>query len=208
MNRQNRKRAIRLSMLVPLGGALAFAAAGLALAAPAAPKAPAVVYRVTAQLTAAQETPASTASTSAKGRFDALLVRAGPGQSAKVGSLPTGCKVVNPPPRSGRPATITCDNGRLTLPLPKAAGWVLAWRLTFSGLTGPATAAHIHVGVQGHAGPVVIPLCGPCASSVKGVVHVTAAQAAVLLSGGDYANVHTNKNMAGEIRGQIRKAAH
>jgi hypothetical protein len=43
MNRQTRKRAIRVSVLVPLGGALAFAAAGLALAAPTA-LVPAVGY--------------------------------------------------------------------------------------------------------------------------------------------------------------------
>jgi hypothetical protein len=210
MNTQIRTRAIRLSLLVPLAGALAFAATGLALAGAKAPQSATIGIRLTAQLTAAQETPASTGSTSAKGHFDALLVRSGPGQAAKVGSLPNGCKVVNPPRGSGVVSRIVCDNGRLTLPLPKVAGlhWTLAWRLTFSGLTGPGMAAHIHAGAKGNAGLIVIPLCAPCASAVAGVTHVTAAQAAALVQGGDYVNVHTAKNAAGEIRGQIERTVH
>jgi hypothetical protein len=33
------------------------------------------------------------------------------------------------------------------------AGATLVWRLTFSGLTGDAGAAHIHVAARGEAGP-------------------------------------------------------
>lgn len=33
-----------------------------------------------------------------------------------------------------------------------------AWKLSFSKLTGPATAAHIHLGGMGKAGNVVVPL--------------------------------------------------
>ena len=44
------------------------------------------------------------------------------------------------------------------------AGRALTWRLTFSRLTGKAVAAHVHLGRQRVAGPVVIPLCGPCIS--------------------------------------------
>ena len=40
-------------------------------------------------------------------------------------------------------------------------GRTLQWQMTFSGLTGPGTAAHIHVATRGQAGPVVVPLCGP-----------------------------------------------
>ena len=201
---------MRMSVLVALGGAFAFVAAGLALAAPIAPPTAAVGYRLTAQLTAAQEVPAGTGSTSAKGQFNGLLVRTGPGQATKVGALPAGCKVVVPPRGSGIATKIACDNGRLTLPLPKVAGvrWMLAWRLTFSGLSGSATAAHIHLGAQGHAGPVEIPLCGPCVSTVKGTSTVTAAQATALLHGGDYVNVHTADNSGGEIRGQIQRSIH
>ena len=40
----------------------------------------------------------------------------------------------------------------------------LTWKLTFSGLSGAATAAHIHLGAMGKAGNVVVALCGPCKS--------------------------------------------
>src|SRR5262245_14036732 len=40
----------------------------------------------------------------------------------------------------------------------------LTWKLTFSRLSGPATAAHLHLGKKGVAGPVVLPLCGPCST--------------------------------------------
>lgn len=82
-------------------------------------------------------------------------------------------------------------------------GRTLIWRLTFSGLTGKAVAAHIHLGRQRVAGPVAIPLCGPCVSGAHGRVIVTAKVRTALLSGSAYANVHTAKNAAGEIRGQV-----
>src|SRR5579872_3825077 len=109
MKTQTRERTRRLSVLVTVSAVVSLAAAGWAVAAPGALGVPAVGYRLAAQLTAAQEAPASTGAASAKGRFDGLLVRTGPGQAAKVGPLPAGCKVVNPPYRSGLPARIVCD---------------------------------------------------------------------------------------------------
>ena len=82
-------------------------------------------------------------------------------------------------------------------------GAVVNWELTFSGLTGPAGAAHIHTGQTGSAGPVVVPLCGPCQSPASGTANVSPAVLAALQDGGAYANVHTATNQAGEIRGQI-----
>jgi CHRD domain-containing protein len=101
------------------------------------------------------------------------------------------------------------------VPAPKAAaratglftaslsGRSLTWRLTFSRLTGRALAAHIHLGRAGVAGPVAVPLCGPCVSGVHRKVTVTARVRAALLAHGAYVNVHTAKNAAGEIRGQV-----
>src|SRR5690242_11460935 len=79
-------------------------------------------------------------------------------------------------------------------PAPKAAhgsglfsatlsGRTLTWRLTFSRLSGKAIAAHIHLGRQHVAGPVVVPLCGPCVSGVHGKVTVTAKFRSSLLAG-------------------------
>jgi CHRD domain len=83
-------------------------------------------------------------------------------------------------------------------------GRTLTWRLTFSKLSGPATAAHIHAGKAGVSGPVLIPLCGPCKSGQHGTMKVSAMDVRDLSkSGATYVNVHTTKNPNGEIRGQI-----
>ncbi len=82
-------------------------------------------------------------------------------------------------------------------------GTALSWRLSFSRLSGPAVAAHVHLAKPGAAGPVAVPLCGPCASSVRGKATVTRKAANALLDGAAYVNVHTKKNPAGEIRGQV-----
>jgi hypothetical protein len=87
----------------------------------------------------------------------------------------------------------------------KGAGGTLAWRVTFKGLTGAASAAHIHLAKPGVAGPVAVPLCGPCRSGAKGNAKLNARTVRALLGGGAYVNVHTAKNPAGEIRGQVRK---
>jgi hypothetical protein len=81
---------------------------------------------------------------------------------------------------------------------------VITWRLTFSRLTGRAVAAHIHRGAPGRAGPVIVPLCAPCRSGARGQVTVGAAVLNALETGRAYVNVHTRKNQAGEIRGQLR----
>jgi hypothetical protein len=80
---------------------------------------------------------------------------------------------------------------------------VVAWRLTFSRLTGKAVAAHIHSGVRGKAGPVIVPLCAPCRNGASGRATVDASVLGALEAGRTYVNVHTRKNPAGEIRGQI-----
>lgn len=87
---------------------------------------------------------------------------------------------------------------------PVGASSTIAWRLTFRGLTGPAAAAHIHVGPRGKAGPVLAALCAPCKPNARGTVtvHGQAARQA-MLSGGAYVNVHTKRNPIGELRGQI-----
>lgn len=83
------------------------------------------------------------------------------------------------------------------------SGTHLAWKLTFSGLTGAATAAHIHLGGMGKSGNVVVPLCTPCKSGQKGTATISASLLKTIQKHGTYVNVHTAKNPNGEIRGQL-----
>ena len=83
-------------------------------------------------------------------------------------------------------------------------GTKVTWKLTFSHLTGPATAAHIHAGKKGEAGGVIVPLCGPCTSPASGTATVTSAVVKQMEAGTTYVNVHTVKNAGGEIRGQVK----
>ena len=87
------------------------------------------------------------------------------------------------------------------------ASGVIAWRLTFAKLTGRAIAAHIHSGVRGKAGPVIVPLCAPCKSGAHGRATLSASVLAALEAGRTYVNVHTRKNPNGEIRGQLAALA-
>ena len=80
---------------------------------------------------------------------------------------------------------------------------MITWRLTFAKLSGRAIAAHIHSGARGKAGPVIVPLCAPCRSGARGRATVSASVLNALESGASYVNVHTKKNPAGEIRGQL-----
>ena len=94
----------------------------------------------------------------------------------------------------------TAASGAFTATL---TGNTLKWKLSFSKLTGPATAAHIHLGGMGKAGNVVVPLCGPCKSGMTGTATISAALMKDFTKHLLYVNVHTAKNAAGEIRGQL-----
>jgi CHRD domain len=100
-----------------------------------------------------------------------------------------------------RPKGASRASGLFTATL---TGSSLSWRLTFARLTGKAIAAHVHLGRPGVAGPVAVPLCGPCVSGAHGTRKLTVKVRSALLSSGAYVNVHTAKNPAGEIRGQVR----
>ena len=87
-----------------------------------------------------------------------------------------------------------------------AASKKLTWKLTYSGLTGPATAAHFHGPAEaGKNAGVAVAIPGATASPAEGSATLTDAQAADLMAGKYYVNVHTAANPGGEIRGQVTK---
>ena len=113
---------------------------------------------------------------------------------AKV-ALSAGKEVPHP---KGVPSGAT---GKFTATL---KGTTLTWTLTFSHLSGNATAAHVHQAATGKSGPVIIALCGPCKSPVSGSSLVGSAVVTAIKQGQTYVNVHTKKNADGEIRGQLK----
>jgi hypothetical protein len=80
----------------------------------------------------------------------------------------------------------------------------IAWRLTFTRLSGRAIAAHLHLGKYGRSGPIGFTLCRPCRAGVHRTLSVSAKVVAAIKNGAAYVDVHTKKNPRGEIRGQLR----
>ena len=99
-------------------------------------------------------------------------------------------------------ATGALGTGTLTLSSPSRA---LSGSITLDSLS--ATAAHIHDGVAGVNGAVIVPLAETSAGSgtwaVPAGTVLTEAQATAFAAGGLYFNAHSTANPGGEIRGQI-----
>lgn len=103
---------------------------------------------------------------------------------------------------SEMPPNMTRGIGMAEATLDKGTN-VLKYKVTYSGLSGPATAAHFHgPAVAGANAGVVVPFTSP-ATPIEGTATLTPAQAADLMAGKWYANVHTAANPGGEIRGQM-----
>src|SRR5438270_13912824 len=82
----------------------------------------------------------------------------------------------------------------------------LSWDGAYSGLSGPATAGHFHGPAEpGKNAGVVIPITDAKASPFKGTADLTDAQAADLMAGKWYVNIHTDAHKGGELRGQVVK---
>lgn len=102
----------------------------------------------------------------------------------------------------------------------------LSWKGSYSGLSGPPTAAHIHgPAAAGTNARLVfwisdnVGQCsqGECRSNIdaearlltnpfEGSATLTEAQAAELMAGLYYVNIHTNAYPGGELRGQLVKS--
>jgi hypothetical protein len=81
---------------------------------------------------------------------------------------------------------------------------LMVYTVTYAGLSGDATAAHFHGPAEaGSNAGVVVPVKGPLASPIRGEATLTPEQAADLMAGKWYFNIHTNANPGGEIRGQV-----
>ncbi len=125
------------------------------------------------------------------------IVFAGPAFAEKMKASLDG-KSESPPNASAGTGTADIDYD--------AATKKLSWKLTYSGLSGPATAAHFHGPAEAgkNAGvAVAIPNAGT--SPAEGSATLTDAQAADLMAGKYYVNVHTAANPGGEIRVQVTK---
>jgi hypothetical protein len=96
-------------------------------------------------------------------------------------------------------------SGTATLTVNPGLGQI-CYELTVSGIA-PATAAHIHVGAVGVAGPVVVPLDPPTDGASSGCAEVSRELAlAILMSPSNYyVNVHNAEYPAGAVRGQLSK---
>lgn len=101
------------------------------------------------------------------------------------------------------PAVSSDGSGTAELTLNKESN-LLKWKVTYSGLSGPARAAHFHGPAStAQSVGVVLGFTGSVESPIQGEATLTPAQAADILAGKWYVNVHTAKNPGGEIRAQI-----
>ncbi len=81
----------------------------------------------------------------------------------------------------------------------------LTWKVNYKDLSGPAIGAHFHGPADATKNADVAVAIPGAASPMEGSATLTDAQAADLMAGKWYVNVHTDANKDGEIRGQVMK---
>ncbi len=81
---------------------------------------------------------------------------------------------------------------------------MLCYDITTSGL-GKATGAHVHQGMAGQAGAVVVPLETPLGGASKACAKIDPKLAGAIMANPKdyYVNVHSDTHKMGAIRGQL-----
>jgi CHRD domain len=110
----------------------------------------------------------------------------------------------------------TAATGNATVTIPADDQSVVV-DVSYSGLSGPATASHIHSGTAAAPGPVVLPfnppLTSPFTKTLTAADYVAAQGApadfatfvtGLKAGGAGYVNVHTGACKPGEIRGEVQ----
>jgi hypothetical protein len=114
---------------------------------------------------------------------------------ARLRASLSGAAEVPPNDKNGKgeaEVTLNRDTGQLT------------YRVTYSGLSGPATGAHIHgPAAAGANAGIVVPFASP-QSPISGEAKLNPTQVGDVLAGMYYVNVHTAAHPGGEIRGQLQ----
>ena len=101
------------------------------------------------------------------------------------------------------PPNTSAGHGELSAEL-ETTEKVLVYRATYTGLSGPAVAAHFHGPAAPGADAPPVVMVKPD-SPIHGTAILNDAQIAALESGKWYFNVHTQANPKGEIRGQLKR---
>ena len=123
----------------------------------------------------------------------------------KLHTTMTGAAEVSPTgvPNQGDPDGI----GTATITLNPGTGQV-CWDIQVSGITLPASAAHIHIAPPTAPGPVVVPLSAPDGNGhAAGCTTADRALILAILQSPEnyYVNVHNSDYPAGALRGQLAK---
>jgi hypothetical protein len=144
-----------------------------------------------------EKTMLNTKTTLATLALGAAVAFAGPAFADKMKATLDGASEV--------PPTTTAGKGTADIDYDPASK-KLSWKVTYTGLSGPATAAHFHGPAEaGKNAGVKVPIPNATASPAEGSATLTDEQAADLMAGKYYVNVHTAANPGGEIRGQVTK---
>jgi hypothetical protein len=82
----------------------------------------------------------------------------------------------------------------------------LTWKVTYSGMSGPVTGAHIHgPAAAGANAGILVPFSGNLnAQPIQGQGPITPQMVGDLAAGLWYVNLHSAQFPGGEIRGQLR----